>query len=295
MNAKVKEVLASILDRFRNNDIPEAIAYSMFPIPNIPSAKWSLLNRMIMLLSGTRDARGFRQWLQAKRYVKKGSKAFYILVPYLKKVEDEETGEETEILKGFMAKPVFRYEDTEGEALEYERVELPKVPLMEKAEEWGISVKAIPGNYGYYGYYSSSNKAIGLASQEECVFFHELAHCAHEKVNGTLKNGQDPVQEIVAELSAQALCRIVGKQPHDTLGNSYSYIELYAEKLKTSPYTACLRVLSDTEKVLNLILKEGREYDLKTTGKECQATSLPKEIGADIRISTGGHQDIHAG
>ncbi len=267
----------------------------MFPIPKIPSAKWSLLNRMIMLLSGTRDARGFKQWLQADRYVKRGTKAFYILVPYLKKVEDEETGEETQILKGFMAKPVFRYEDTDGEPLEYEPVDLPGLPLIEKAEEWGISVKAIQGNYGYYGYYSSSNKLIGLASEEECVFFHELAHYAHEKVKGTLKSGQDPVQEIVAELSAQVLCRIVGKQPQDTLGNSYRYIERYAEKLKISPYMACLRVLSDTEKVLNLILKEGVHYDPKTIGKESQATALPQEAGANHRVSAGGYQGTHGG
>jgi hypothetical protein len=33
---------------------------------------------------------------------------------------------------------------------------------------------------------------------------------AHEKVNGNLKAGQDPLQEIVAELSAATLCRMVG-------------------------------------------------------------------------------------
>jgi hypothetical protein len=93
-----------------------------------------------------------------------------------------------------------------------------------------------------------------LATHEECVFFHELAHAAHHKVKGSLTNGQDPIQEIVAELSAQALCNMVGKQVINTLGNSYRYIERYAKKLEISPYSACLRVMSDTEKVLNLIL-----------------------------------------
>ncbi len=72
--------------------------------------------------------------------------------------------------------------------------------------------KAIPGNYFRCGYYSSLGKEIALATKEESVFFHELAHCAHEKVKGSLKAGQDPLQEIVAELSAQALCSIVGKK-----------------------------------------------------------------------------------
>lgn len=264
MNAKVKEVLGSILERFRNNDIPEAIAYSMFPIPNIPSAKWSLLNRMLMFLAGTQDARGFRQWNHVNRYVKKGAKAFHIFVPYIKTVEDEETGEEVQVLKGFLSKPVFRYEDTDGEPWEYEPVEIPNLPLMDRAEEWGVAVGAIPGNYGYYGYYSSGQRKIALATEEETVFFHEIAHCAHEKVTGNLKSGQDPLQEIVAELAAQALCRIVGKQPRDTLGNSYQYIERYAEQLDMKPYSACLRVLLEAEKVLNLILKEGESCDAHT-------------------------------
>jgi hypothetical protein len=154
-----------------------------------------------------------------------------------------------------MCKPVFRFEDTEGESLEYEKLELPDFPLLERADEFGVSVKAIPGNYRYYGYFRPGTKEIALATPEETVFFHELAHAAHEKVKGTIKAGQDPLQEIVAELSAQALCRIVGMQARDTTGNSYRYIERYAEKIKLSAQAACLKVMSETEKVLNLILK----------------------------------------
>lgn len=255
MSASVHETVSGIIAAFESGAIPEAIAYSMFPIPNVPSAKWSLLNRTIMFLSGTQDARGFRQWKQAGRYVKKGTRSFRILVPHIVKKENEENGEIEHALRGFMCKPVFRVEDTEGEPLEYEKLELPDFPLMEIAEEWGISVKAIPGNYRYYGYFRPGSKEIALATQEETVFFHELAHAAHEKVKGTMKPGQDPLQEIVAELSAQALSRIVGKQAKDTTGNSYRYIQSYAEKLKLSPQAACLKVMSETERVLNLILK----------------------------------------
>jgi len=255
MNEKVRQTLSSIVERFKTGDIPQAIAYSMFPLPDTPSAQWSLLNRMMMFFAGTHDARGYRQWNEVNRYVKKGTKAFYILVPCLKKIEDDETGEETQILKGFVCGPVFRYEDTDGEPLDYQTLKLPELPLIERAEEWGLSVKAIPGNYSCYGSYSSSRKEIALATKEECVFFHELAHCAHEKVKGVLKGGQDPLQEIVAELSAQALCRMIGKEANDTLGNSYRYIERYSERLKLTPYTACLKVMAETEKVLTLILK----------------------------------------
>ena len=157
---------------------------------------------------------------------------------------------------------MFRVEDTEGEALSYEQIELPSLPLLEKAEEWGISVKAIPGNYTYYGYYSSSRKEICLASPDEVNFFHELAHCAHEKLVGKLTPGQNPIQEVVAELSAQALSCLVGKSTKKTIGDSYLYIERYAEKMDMNVYTACLQVLRDTEKVLNLILDQEKDENL---------------------------------
>jgi hypothetical protein len=211
-----------------------------------------------MFLSGTADARGYRQWQSANRHVVKGAKAIHILVPFMKKAKDdfEGQGDGKTVLRGFGVKPVFRVEDTNGEKLDYQQIELPDLPLIEKAESWGINVKAVPGNYRYYGFFSPENREIGLATPEEKTFFHELAHVAHEKVIGTLKNGQHPLQEIVAELSAQALCEIIGKKQTDTLGNSYKYIDIYAQKLMMSPYSACLKVMSDTEKVLNLILND---------------------------------------
>ena len=113
MATKIKEVLKRILSCFESGDIPQAIAYSVFPIPDIPSSRWSLLNRTLMYIAGTMDARGFRQWKEVNRCVKKGSKALYILVPRMVMRENED-GEEEEVLAGFMARPVFRVEDTDG-------------------------------------------------------------------------------------------------------------------------------------------------------------------------------------
>lgn len=259
MNTNVREVLNTIVEKFKSGEVPEAVALASFPIPDIPSAKWSFTNRLIMFFAGTGDARGFLQWRDVDRWVTKGAKAFHILVPCFKKDIDEETGEEKPVLRFFKSAPVFRYEDTEGRPLEYLEIEIPDLPLIERAEEWGISVKAVPGSYRYLGYYAFKKKEIVLASPEETTFFHELAHAGHEKVNGSLTNGQDPLQEIVAELSARALCHLVGKRARDTSGNSYRYIESYAEKMNLTTYAACLRVLSDTEKVLNLILGKTQE------------------------------------
>ena len=254
MNNKIRNILKQIIDKFESGDIPEAVAYSIFPVMDVPSAKWSLFNRILQFFAGTADGRGYQQWKTANRSIKKGAKAFYILVPYIKKEENEETGEEETILKGFMACPVFRVEDTEGEPLDNEKIELPQLPLMERASEWGISVKAIPGDYRYYGYFIPDKQEIALATPEEKTFFHELAHAGYDRIKGGLKPGQDPFQEIVAELCAQALCRLVGKSGEKHFGNSARYIASYAEKAGISPHAACLKVLSDTEKVLNLIL-----------------------------------------
>ena len=252
MSKTVKETLQTILNCFESGDIPKAIAYSVFPVPDLPSSKWSLLNRTFMFLSGTADARGFAQWKKVNRYVKKGAKAIYILVP---RIITRETGdgEEIEKLAGFLAKPIFKVEDTEGEPLEYEQIELPDLKLIEKAKEWGISVKAIPGNYRYYGYFSQDRQEIALATKDESVFFHELAHAAHQRVIGDLKNKQCWKQEIVAELSAAVLSKVVGKTSKH-LGNNFQYIKNYAEKANLNPVQGCLKVMSDVEKVLNLIL-----------------------------------------
>jgi len=253
MKPKVKETLNKIINRFESGDIPEAIAYSMFPISDIPSAKWSMTNRTLMFLSGTMDARGIKQWNTVKRYVKKGSKCLYILVPFIKDVEDD-LGENKHKLLGFGLSPVFRVEDTDGEPQEYEEMIIPDMPFIDRAQEWGISVRAVPGNYQYYGFYSPGRKEIALATSQECVFFHELAHAGHEIIKGSLQRGQDPIQEIVAELSASALALMVGKSIEDTTGNHFRYIQRYAEYLNMTVYSACLKVLADTEKVLNLII-----------------------------------------
>jgi len=255
MNNKVTQVLQVIVDKFKSGEIPDAVAFASYPMPDIPSCEWSFTNRTLMFLGGTGDARGFRQWKEVNRWVKKGAKAIHILIPCFKKKVDEETGDDNCVLRYFKAMPVFRVEDTEGEKLDYELLELPDLPLLERAEELGISVKAVPGDYRYHGYYSSNRKEIGLATPEEAVFFHELAHAGHDNVKGGMKPGQEPFQEIVAELSAQALCRLVGKTMIDTTGNSYRYIESYAKKVNMKSYTACLRVMAETEKVLNVILK----------------------------------------
>ncbi len=254
MLPRVKEVLDSLLEEFKNGTIPQAVQYAMFPIPDIPSAKWSLLNKLMMFYSKTEDARGYKQWQEVKRYVIKGKTSFDILVPMFKKEIDEETKEEKTVLSGFRCGCVFRVEDTEGEPLDYQKLELPQFPLIEKAKALGVTIHAIPGNHSHFGYYDPKKKLIALASPEEKTFFHELCHLADHKLKGKIETKQDPIQEITAELSAQALCRIIGKDGDKNFGNSYKYIENYAKELNITPYNAILRVITDVEVILRYLL-----------------------------------------
>lgn len=253
-NDKVKNVLDQILHAFESGQIPEAIKIVTFPMIDVQCSHWSFNNRLILFLNGTNDARGFHGWKEVNRSVIKGAKAIYILVPCFKKKVNEDTGDEERYLTYFKTAPVFRVEDTEGAPLSYEEIELPPLPLIERAKEWVINVKAVAGNTRYYGYYASTRKEIGLASPEESVFFHELAHAAHERVVGSLRDRDKSLKEIVAELSSISLCKIAGKTADATLGNSYQYIAHYASKLKMNPHKACLKVLAEVEQVINLII-----------------------------------------
>jgi len=82
------------------------------------------------------------------------------------------------------------------------------------------------------------------------------------------------MKEIVTELAAAVLCNMVGKTSK-YLGNNYQYIEHYARKENLSPFNACLKVMSDVEKVLGLIMAD----------KE-KETRLPQQAGCSGEISS---------
>jgi hypothetical protein len=256
MNDKIKETLNGILELFKTGDIPQAISFATFPPFNIPASKWSFLNNLVLWIHKTNDARGYKQWGQVGRHVKKGSKAIHILAPRLKKEKNGE-GEDEARLIGFLGIPVFKAEDTEGDPLNYETA-IPEFSLMEKAKAWGLPVKAVEGNGRYWGAYNGSE--IKLATPEECVFLHELSHHAHKLIKGQLTPGQDWKQEIVAELSAEAIGRLVGRKT-DTTGNSYRYIDNYAKEANLNPVTACLQVLHEVEQVIKLIMGKEASHD----------------------------------
>ena len=255
---RVRETLDRIVDRFQSGDVPELIGKATFPPADIPLARWSLHNRVLAMMAGTADARGFRQWKEVGRHVKKGSRAFCILGPRMVKVADKETDEETMRLVGFVAIPVFRAEDTEGDPLDYQSHPVPAHPLMEVARRWDVKIETAGFQGHAYGW--TDGQKITLCTPDELTFFHELGHVADGREH-TLKGGQHSDQEIVAQLVAATLGHLVGrKDPND--GYSLKYISGYAQSWypKLSPADglrkACQRVLSRACKAIEKILAE---------------------------------------
>jgi antirestriction protein ArdC len=266
MNDAVKEIITDMLEDFKQPDSLDRIATHIIPKDDRPCGRWSLLNRLIVRRSKTEDARGFRQWDQLGRRIKKGSKAAYILTPLLipKKAKDGKE-QEGKILIGFKRFPVFKVEDTEGEPMVYPDF-TPKVlpPLLNVAKTWGLEVKYGPDFFDTHmlGYFAGKTGDIKLMSHDVKVFFHELAHAGHMKLNnGTIKPGSDPQQEVIAEFAAAILLRMYGFKGE---GNAYDYIQGYADTAKNQDVLrACTGALSTVEKVVKLMLaiETGEEED----------------------------------
>ncbi|MBT5829131.1 MAG: antirestriction protein [Candidatus Latescibacteria bacterium] len=254
MNEKTKKALDKVLHLFETGDVPEALSITLLPRLDVPSSRWSITNRLLMFVNESEDARGFRQWQLVGRHVKPKSKAFHIICPKTIRKEKED-GEKVVVVVGFKAMPVFRFEDTGGKALEIERFPPPQLPpLYEVARKWGISVdwQGYPGLS--YGYFNQSKKEIVLATHDEEVFFHELGHAAHEKFVGDLIQVETWRRETVAELTAAVLGYVYGKRCNR--GAHYRYIGDYAQKAGLDVYQACMAVVSDVGKCVEMIMEE---------------------------------------
>jgi hypothetical protein len=252
--------LEKIVELFSSKELPDLCAKALINAPGKPSTKWSLGNQLLMLLAGTSDARGFRQWNEAGRWVAKGAKAFWILGPVRKKVkaskealdEQNEPKEEgsRDILVGFKAIPVFRYEDTYGQDLPVYEPRSPP-PLMEVATRFGMKVQYERLAPGVYGATDHANKTIVLATEDHDVFFHELGHAIHRSFEPKSGHGQDSEAETIAQLVAAVLARLYGR-PADNF--SWSYISSYARSNDPQKVgRLCMRVLDRTKKILDLV------------------------------------------
>jgi hypothetical protein len=247
--------LEKVVQLFSTARLPDLCAKALVSAPEKPSSNWSMGNQLLMLLAGTADARGFRQWQDVGRHVRRGSKAFYILGPvFIKKrlddTNDPTDEEEVEVLVGFRTIPVFRYEDTEGAELPTYKPRDPP-PLLEVAERFGMKVQYLRLSAGILGYTDYERQVIGLATEDWTTFFHELAHATHRSYEPKSGHGQEPEAETVAQLVAATLARLYGR-PDDSF--SWTYIAGQAQSTNPREVGAlCMRVLDRAKRVLDLI------------------------------------------
>ena len=243
-----------VIEKFKTGDISQITKVARLKIAdNAPSNSWSLSNKVLAFLQADElDCRGYRQWLEAGRSIKKGSKAVYILVPHLIKKEDKETEEKKSVCVGFVTTPVFAASSTTGDRPlpEYEPVSLP--PLFDVAKNMGISIEYLPIANNKLGDCKTDGSRIRLGTHEQSIFFHELAHAIHAKINNGLKEGQNKQQEIIAEFTSCVLMDLY--EFGDSSGNAWEYISSYS----SNPLIAITKALSTVEKVLQVINQHER-------------------------------------
>lgn len=259
MHVNVKKEIQGLLDAFLDPSSLDLVAKSMFRRNlNIPSDKWSALNRLIMMRHNSFDARGPKAWIQVDRRPEKGG-YFSILAPVLikKRIENPKPKQDPfeMICIGFRPILVWPVEKTSGKDIDYKvDQELPSFFGKEVAEAWGIKIKQAFENPSYYAFFSKEKKEIVMATADQQTFFHELMHAADSKIQSGFKNGQDSKQEIVAEFGAAILMRMFGMKSNDR--STYDYIDTYAKYDGRSALDAVIPLINRISKAINLILSE---------------------------------------
>lgn len=269
---KAQQVATEILEAFEAGAVPAALASTLVDLPptDSPMRRWSTRNRFIATLQGHRDARGFRQWKEVGRTVKRGARAFYILGPctVIAKQDDPDRGieEGDTILTGFRALPVFGLSQTEGEPLpwiEEERRFFDTRPLVEVARSWDLDLRVDPPEArrgGSYEHDANGGIAITVAIDSLNTWAHELVHAADHRL-GTLTraHGQRLDNELVAELGAATLLECLGYTHESDRGRSYHSIQQYALEHDCVLWSICSQLLDRTCACVAHLLEEAAQ------------------------------------
>ncbi len=257
---RAEQAAGEILKAFQDpNSLPAPLANLFIRRQDdVPCRSWSWRNQLLVALRGFDDARGFRQWEEVGRRVRKGERALYILAPVLKKVADGATGGEKAIVVGFRGVPVFGLEQTEGAPLppgdpEAERC-IDSLPLLDVARGWGLSVEACDGaGTGRLGAYRRG-RGIALAVKNLSTWAHELVHAADDRLGALTERCQHWRSETVAELGGAVLLRVLGFNHEADLGGCWGYVKRYAGEAGIEVVEACGLVLERTCLAVALIV-----------------------------------------
>lgn len=249
LSPKAQTALDRVVNQFRQGDLAPLVQVARLRMSgDTPASRWTFSNQVLAYAqTGELDCRGYRQWQEAGRQVKKGARAAYILRP-MTVAGTNAKGEDERKVIGFATVAVFPLGATEGEDVpDYQPAQLP--PLLDVAARLGIEVSYQPLPPDRLGDYDPRRDEIRLGTHDAATFFHELAHAAHKRVDGQLKAGQNAEQETIAELTAAVLLELYGLGDHT--GSAWEYIRIYAE----DPLTAIVKAVGKVGDILQLLLE----------------------------------------
>ena len=91
LSKKAQQSLDKVLSQFKSGDLSPITTVARIQLSkDAPATHWSLSNRILAFSqSGELDCRGYRQWEQVDRKVKKGERSVYILRPIIVKRDDQ--------------------------------------------------------------------------------------------------------------------------------------------------------------------------------------------------------------
>ncbi|MGB9860027.1 MAG: hypothetical protein ACPLQP_08860 [Moorellaceae bacterium] len=189
----IRQALQELTEMFASCKLPEAVALTVIkPAGDRPSDNWSLGNRLLMLLAGTEDARGYRQWQQVGRHVKKGSKAFYIFGPYFRGGRSQRMiprlgGNVRKKTKSSFTSALYRCFATRiprAPHLVNQTIARLNYPLFTRlpngSELWWNTGRTETGSSAD-GIHFGERKIL-LQTRDVKTFFHELAHAVHAQL-----------------------------------------------------------------------------------------------------------------
>jgi hypothetical protein len=286
LSPKAQASLNQVIEKFKSGDLSPVVEIARLHRKGdpVPFDTWSFCNRIVAYIqTGSTDLRGYDQWRQVGRQVKQGARAAFILAPRFRKEKNNKTGEEEQVMAGFLTVPVFPYHDTEGDPLpdsDFTPRQLP--PLADVAARLGVTLTWQPLPPDRLGQWNGQDQ-IDLGTHDASTFFHELTHAAHTQLDGpkTVK-GQDPHRETIADFTGKShlafsLANLWGKAQRfaacilmhlydlgDRTGNTWSYITAYHQ----DPLTAIVKALSKVERVLALLLDGADDTSPPTGGIE---------------------------
>ncbi|MEZ6054814.1 MAG: hypothetical protein R3C02_26160 [Planctomycetaceae bacterium] len=258
---KAETAANSILRAFQS---PSTLPAALAPVfiqrrDGAPCRAWSWSNQLLVALHGHPDARGFRQWQQVNRFVRKGEKSFCILSPVIK-TRETDAGEKVSFLLGFKGTSVFGLSQTDGEALPEPDPELLRwvesLPLVDVAHDWGLSVETYSGRpQAANGWYHGGHRTIALGVRNLSTWCHELIHAADDRLGELSAHEPKWRKETVAELGGAILLECLGQPTDADLGGCWEYVRAWCAHDSIEPVDACQKMLKRTCDAVSLLLE----------------------------------------